>query len=135
MSAMLLYITASNEEEAARIGRTLVEERLCACANVIAPVRSFYRWQGELQDDREAVVIAKTTEDKVHGGHRARLRVAQLRTAMRGGAAAHGRQPGLSGVDRQGNGKGPLTGGPVGIRGKQLARLAPGPAARLAWRG
>lgn len=64
-TTMLLYITASGEEEAARIGRALVEERLCACANVIGPVRSFYRWEGVLKDEREAVLIAKTTDDKV----------------------------------------------------------------------
>lgn len=65
MSPVMLYITASGEDEAARIGRALVEERLCACANVIGGVRSFYRWEGALQDDREAVVVAKTTEDRV----------------------------------------------------------------------
>ncbi len=57
---LLVYITAANEEEAARIGRRLVEDGLCACTNVLGPVRSFYRWKGEVQDDRETVLIAKT---------------------------------------------------------------------------
>lgn len=60
MAAVLIYITASGEDEASRIGRALVEDRLCACANVIGPVRSFYRWEGEVRDDREAVLIAKS---------------------------------------------------------------------------
>lgn len=62
---ILIYITAANEDEAARIGRTLVEERLCACANILGPVRSFYRWKGELCDEREAVLVAKTTAERV----------------------------------------------------------------------
>lgn len=64
MALILLYVTTSGEEEAAMIGRTLVIERLCACANVIAGVRSFYRWEGKVEDDREAVLIAKTTDDR-----------------------------------------------------------------------
>src|SRR5690606_8194408 len=58
---VLMYVTTSGEEEAARIARTLVEERLVACANILPPVRSFYWWEGELQDDREVVFVAKTT--------------------------------------------------------------------------
>lgn len=57
---LLVYITAANEEEAARIGRALVGEGLCACANVLGSVRSFYRWKGEVQDDREVALVAKT---------------------------------------------------------------------------
>ncbi|MGE0651231.1 MAG: divalent-cation tolerance protein CutA [Alphaproteobacteria bacterium] len=64
-SVVVLYITTASADDAARIGRALVEERLCACANVIAPVRSFYRWEGRIQDDREAVLIAKTDAGKV----------------------------------------------------------------------
>ena len=65
MLSVLIYITASGDEEAAVIARTLVEERLCACANVIGPVRSFYRWDGKVQDGREVVVMAKTGADRV----------------------------------------------------------------------
>ncbi|MCE2509880.1 MAG: divalent-cation tolerance protein CutA [Alphaproteobacteria bacterium] len=60
-----LYITAASTEEAAGLARTLVEERLVACANVIAPVRSFYRWEGEVKDEGEAVLIAKTQGSQV----------------------------------------------------------------------
>lgn len=62
---VLVYVTASGEPEARRIARTLVEERLVACANVIPAVRSYYWWQGELQEDSEAAFVAKTTADRV----------------------------------------------------------------------
>ncbi len=62
MACVLLYITASDEDEAGRIGRALVDERLAACANVIPGMRAIYRWQGAVQDEREAVLIVKTQE-------------------------------------------------------------------------
>jgi periplasmic divalent cation tolerance protein len=65
MDQVLLYVTAGDAEEAALIGRTLVVERLVACANVIGAVRSFYRWEGEVQDDQEVVLIAKTAAERV----------------------------------------------------------------------
>jgi len=42
----------------------LVEERLAACVSVLPGVVSTYRWEGELRQDREVLLIAKTTEDK-----------------------------------------------------------------------
>jgi periplasmic divalent cation tolerance protein len=65
MTPILIYVTASNEDEAATIGRVLVEDGLVACANVIGQVRSIYRWEGVVQDEHEAVLIAKTTADQV----------------------------------------------------------------------
>lgn len=65
MARVLLYVTASDAEEAARIGRALVEARLVACANVIPGVRSIYRWEGAVQDEAEAVLIAKTDESRL----------------------------------------------------------------------
>ncbi len=56
----LVYMTVGDEEEAHRIAKTLVSERLAACANVLGPIRSYYWWQGEVQEDAEQVVIAKT---------------------------------------------------------------------------
>ncbi len=58
--AVLLYVTAGDAEEAARIGRTLVEEKLVACVNVLGQIRSIYRWQDEVQDDGEVALLAKT---------------------------------------------------------------------------
>ena len=57
----LIYITAEDTEEARAIGRALVEARLAACANVLGPMTSIYRWEGAVQEGAEAVLIAKTT--------------------------------------------------------------------------
>lgn len=55
-----VFITAPNEGEAGRIAGKLVEERLCACVNIIPKIRSIYRWQGEICDESEVMMIAKT---------------------------------------------------------------------------
>ena len=60
MTFCSVYVTASDRDEATRIGRVLVADRLAACANVIDGVRSLYRWEGEVRDDPEAVVILKS---------------------------------------------------------------------------
>jgi periplasmic divalent cation tolerance protein len=64
MSAIVVIVTASNEEEAASIGRALVEERLAACANIVPEIRSIYRWEGKVQDDTECLMLIKTTAEK-----------------------------------------------------------------------
>lgn len=51
---------AGSENEAAKIARTLVEERLAACVNIIGPVRSIYRWRGAVEDEREYLLTVKT---------------------------------------------------------------------------
>lgn len=63
MTVMFVYATAGDAAEAERIGRTVVEERLAACANVLAGMRSFYWWEGKVQVAAEAVLILKTTQD------------------------------------------------------------------------
>lgn len=65
MEFRFVYMTASSREEAKKIGRALVEERLAACANVIDGMESVYWWQGKLTEDREAVLIAKTRAELV----------------------------------------------------------------------
>ncbi|HIC85603.1 MAG TPA: divalent-cation tolerance protein CutA [Desulfobacterales bacterium] len=65
MRANLVYITASDLQEARKIGRELVACRLAACVNIIDNMNSFYWWEGEIQDDREVVLIAKTKEPLV----------------------------------------------------------------------
>lgn len=64
MSYCLAYMTAGTVEEAKTIGRALVEERLAACVNVIPGMVSVYRWEGELEEAEEAVLIAKTRAEK-----------------------------------------------------------------------
>jgi periplasmic divalent cation tolerance protein len=59
-SARLVLVTASSEEEAASIARALVAERLAACVNLVGPMRSIYRWQGTVADEREYLLLIKT---------------------------------------------------------------------------
>ena len=61
----VVFVTAPSEAEAARIGRTLVEERLAACANITGQIRSIYRWQDTLEDEPEFLMILKTSEDSL----------------------------------------------------------------------
>ena len=61
----VVYITAANAEQALAIGRVLVEERLAACINVLPGMSAIYRWQGVVEEAREAVLIAKTRADRV----------------------------------------------------------------------
>ena len=59
--AVFLYVTAPNSETAARIGRTLVEEKLAACVNIHAEMRSVYNWEGKVEIGLETPLIVKTT--------------------------------------------------------------------------
>ena len=57
--AMVVFVTAPSAEKAAEIARTLVEEKLAACGNVIPGIRSIYRWEGKICDDAEALLVLK----------------------------------------------------------------------------
>jgi periplasmic divalent cation tolerance protein len=63
-TVVIVLSTLPNADKAAEVGRVLVEERLCACVNIVPAVRSIYRWQGAVQDDSEALAIIKTTRDR-----------------------------------------------------------------------
>ena len=65
MTANFVYITASDKSEALKIGRTLVEERLAACVNVIDNMTSVYWWEGQIENSAEVVLIAKTKRELV----------------------------------------------------------------------
>jgi periplasmic divalent cation tolerance protein len=65
MTQCLTYMTASNDAEARLIARVLVETRLAACVNIIPGMRSVYRWEGEIHEDAEIVLIAKTRRERV----------------------------------------------------------------------
>ena len=65
MAANFIYMTAGNEAEAQKIAKALVEHRLAACVNILENMRSIYRWEKEIQQDTEVVLIAKTTENLV----------------------------------------------------------------------
>lgn len=62
---VLVYITAANREEARRIGRALVEERLAACVNLPAPHTAIYRWNDAVEEAEEQALVAKTTADRL----------------------------------------------------------------------
>jgi periplasmic divalent cation tolerance protein len=65
MGINFIYMTVGSKEEARKIGRELVVTRLAACVNILDQMNSFYMWDGQIQDDAEVVMIAKTTEDRV----------------------------------------------------------------------
>jgi len=56
---VVVLVTTADAEEGARLGRTLVEERLAACANLVGPIRSIYRWQGAVEEAGEHLVLLK----------------------------------------------------------------------------
>lgn len=58
--ALVVFTTFASEDDAVRVTRQLVEERLIACANLLPGARSIYRWQAEVKDTHEVVVLMKT---------------------------------------------------------------------------
>jgi periplasmic divalent cation tolerance protein len=60
-----VYITTGDKAEARRIGMALVESRLAACVNIVDQMRSLYWWEGQIQEDQETILMAKTTENNV----------------------------------------------------------------------
>lgn len=59
----LVLVTAGSEEEGLKIARALVEERLAACVNIVPRIRSIYRWQGEVKDEPESLLLVKTAAE------------------------------------------------------------------------
>lgn len=59
----VVLMTAPTQEKAAELARTLVEERLIACANLVPRVRSIYRWEDKVCDEPEVLVVMKTAAD------------------------------------------------------------------------
>lgn len=64
MSIVSVYATFADAEEAERIGRTVIEERLAACINILGPIHSIYRWQGEIESADEVAAIFKTMAER-----------------------------------------------------------------------
>jgi periplasmic divalent cation tolerance protein len=60
MDNLIVFITASGEDEASKISRALVEARLAGCVNIIKNIRSIYSWEGKIEDETEVLMIAKT---------------------------------------------------------------------------
>ncbi len=61
---IVVLSTASSVEEAAKIARRLVDERLAACVNVMPGVRSFYRWKGNIEDAAEWLLVIKSSRHR-----------------------------------------------------------------------
>ena len=63
MTVVSVYAIFANADEATRIGRQMVEERLAACVNVLGSCRSIYRWQGAVETADDVAAIFKTTRE------------------------------------------------------------------------
>jgi periplasmic divalent cation tolerance protein len=57
----IVLCTAGSEEEARKIARHVVEQRLAACVNIVPQIESIYRWQGKMESAREWLLLIKTT--------------------------------------------------------------------------
>ncbi len=60
---VIVFSTCASREEAKRIARTLVEERLAACVNVIGDIVSIYQWQGTVHESNEVMLVVKSRRD------------------------------------------------------------------------
>jgi periplasmic divalent cation tolerance protein len=65
MEIRVVLVTAPNADVGTTLARDLVTAGLAACANIIPGVRSIYRWQGELCDDQEVLIVIKTQADRI----------------------------------------------------------------------
>ena len=61
---VVVLVTCGSEEEALKIANALVENRLAACVNLVAPIRSVYRWEGKIWDEKEWLLIIKTQKHR-----------------------------------------------------------------------
>jgi periplasmic divalent cation tolerance protein len=61
----IIYTTIDNEQDARKIANFLVEEQIVACVNIISNIESIYRWKGQIEEEKEIIIIAKTTDENV----------------------------------------------------------------------
>ena len=61
---IVVFSTCGSEEEALRIAKRLVEAHIAACVNLLPKVRSIYRWQGEVEDSTEWLLVIKTSRQR-----------------------------------------------------------------------
>lgn len=65
MNTCVVMVTAPSDEVAVGLARTVLDERLAACVNVVGGVRSLFRWQGEIDEASEVLLLLKTRVDRV----------------------------------------------------------------------
>lgn len=63
MSALLVLTNLPDRATAEKLADALIEKRVAACINILAPCRSVYRWQGAVQHDEEHPVLIKSTRE------------------------------------------------------------------------
>ena len=61
---IVVFVTCGSEEEGLKIANALVEGRLAACVNLISPIRSIYRWEGKIWDEKEWLLVIKTQKER-----------------------------------------------------------------------
>lgn len=66
MQHYFVYITTENMEEAREVGKVLIQEKLVACVNMLEQMESMFMWNGEFQNEKEVVLIAKTKASLVN---------------------------------------------------------------------
>ena len=64
MTDVLVVFITTPLADAPRIAKAIVEQRLAACVNIVPGIRSIYRWQGKIEDEPEALLVAKTARDR-----------------------------------------------------------------------
>ena len=64
-SVRIVMTTVANAEDAARLGRALVEERLAACATLLPAVHSIYHWKDQIESSAECLLLLKTATDRL----------------------------------------------------------------------
>lgn len=64
-SIIVAYCTCPDPDTAAAISRTIVEQRLAACVNVVPGIRSFYRWEDRVEDSTEVLLVIKTLQSRI----------------------------------------------------------------------
>jgi periplasmic divalent cation tolerance protein len=60
---VVIFVTAASRREGKKIARHLVENKLAACVNISQPIESIYRWEGKIADEREFLLIIKSTRE------------------------------------------------------------------------
>jgi periplasmic divalent cation tolerance protein len=64
LEPIVVLVTCGSEEEAVKIANALVETHLAACVNLVSPIRSIYRWEGKIWDEKEWLLIIKTQKER-----------------------------------------------------------------------